>query len=68
MPNMSYCRFSNTLGDLQDCYDHINDGLRGEENRARKNLIELCQQIAADYSDQTREELDAEFPDKEPED
>lgn len=25
MSNMSYCRFQNTLGDLQDCYEALGD-------------------------------------------
>jgi hypothetical protein len=25
MGNMSYCRFSNTLGDLGDCYENMDD-------------------------------------------
>ena len=25
MSNMSYCRFQNTVQDLQDCYDNIDD-------------------------------------------
>ena len=27
MANMSYCRFNNTLSDLRDCEDHLNDTL-----------------------------------------
>lgn len=46
MGNMSYCRFRNTLKDLNDCYDNINELVDGEEKRARKSLILLCQQIA----------------------
>lgn len=30
MPNMSYCRFRNTLRDLQDCASTIEDMARGE--------------------------------------
>jgi len=48
MSNMSYCRFQNTLGDLQDCYEHIDDeDLSKEEERAKQRLILLCEQIAA---------------------
>ena len=53
MPNMSYCRFSNTLGDLQDCYDHMDDEIKNEaEQRARKRLIKLARSIANDYGDE----------------
>ena len=43
---MSYCRFRNTLMDLRDCYDNLNDDLDGDEFRARAALIELCKDIA----------------------
>jgi hypothetical protein len=54
MSNMSYCRFRNTLSDLRDCVDHIDDevetdeeeGLSQEEASAREKLIELCRWIA----------------------
>lgn len=55
MANMSYCRFQNTLSDLRDC--HESDGmwddadLSEEEKRARKALIALCSEIAADLGD-----------------
>ena len=49
MSNMSYCRFRNTLEDLRDCYegldDELDDGLHSEELIARKRLIALCQKI-----------------------
>ena len=51
--NMSYCRFYNTLQDLKDCYYNIEDveDMSDEEKRARKQLIEICMDIAdnADY-------------------
>jgi hypothetical protein len=51
--NMSYCRFYNTLQDLKDCYYNIADveNMSFEEKRARKQLIEICMDIAdnADY-------------------
>lgn len=43
MSNMSYCRFQNTLSDLQDCDEHLSDvDLSKEEHNARQQLIELC--------------------------
>ena len=46
MPSMSYCRFENTLNDLEICAEHINDELGSErEQDARKRLVEICQQI-----------------------
>jgi hypothetical protein len=47
---MSYCRFQNTLGDLQDCYDNMDnpEKLSFEERKARWLLIKLCEEIAGD--------------------
>lgn len=47
MSSMSYCRFENTLGDLDECWIAIDDdNLSSTEKRARKGLIELCVKIA----------------------
>lgn len=56
MSNMSYCRFENTLRDLQDCAIALEEnesehgeplaGLSDEERAAAIRLIVLCQQIA----------------------
>jgi hypothetical protein len=46
---MSYCRFRNTLGDLKDCRDFMDDDVSEEEATARKRLIEVCAKIADDY-------------------
>ena len=52
MSNMSYCRFTNTLEDLQDCYLHIDDDIDSpNEKKARQALIALCVDIADDYRD-----------------
>ena len=40
MANMSYCRWENTLDDLRDCAEHVNDPLGGSEARAR--ILELA--------------------------
>jgi hypothetical protein len=50
MPNLSYCRFENTLADLRDCYDAIGDtaDLSADEREAREELIALCHAIAAE--------------------
>ena len=46
MPNMGYCRFQNTLRDLQDCYDHLwDEDLDEYETEARRKLISLCDDI-----------------------
>ena len=50
MANMSYCRFENTLTDLHDCLNHIDDELESEtEKKARKKLVKLCQRIIDGY-------------------
>lgn len=60
MPNMSYCRFQNTLSDLRDCEEALRDGaldggvdgegdLSAEERYAALRLVELCGEITADY-------------------
>lgn len=65
MSNMSYCRFQNTLIDLEDCVEHMgdplpeddpdnknDDTLSEEEADARYRLIQLCIAVARDYGSQ----------------
>jgi len=51
MSNMSYCRFQNTLEDLKDCKEHINDtrDMSDDEKRARNRLVNVCRMIVEDY-------------------
>ena len=54
MSNMSYCRFQNTIGDMQDCIDNLDEHIREDdrrEYRARIKFIEMCKQVAEDYED-----------------
>jgi len=53
MPNMSHCKFSNTLSDLEDCKYSLDTGdeLSPDEAKARKALIELCSEIAREYGE-----------------
>lgn len=53
MSNMSYCRFENTLKDLDDCYENMGDDLSDSptEEQARKELIELCKSIVEEYGE-----------------
>jgi hypothetical protein len=51
MSNMAYCRFRNTLNDLYDCFDQMDEDLSEEESEARKKLINLCKRIADDADD-----------------
>lgn len=64
MPNMSYCRFENTLGDLRDCADALAEAREnGEEMESlsqyedgpRDALLRLCAEILIDC---TPEELE----------
>lgn len=52
MSNMSYCRFRNTLGDLRDCRDALEEiggdlsELSADEQKAATALIKLCLTIS----------------------
>jgi hypothetical protein len=46
---MSYCRFGNTLNDLRDCYENMDDECSEHENKKRALLIDLCHDIAESY-------------------
>jgi len=60
MSNMSYCRFRNTLADLQDCYESMGDPsqLTEEEQRAAERLVKLCQRIVADFGEVDEDDED----------
>lgn len=52
MSNMSYCRFENTVADLDDCYESMSMGdndLSDTEVKAKKRLIDMCIDIACDH-------------------
>lgn len=52
MANMSYCKFRNTLYDLVECYEQMDDKeLSLEEEKSRAKLVKLCKKIAEEYSD-----------------
>ncbi len=61
MANMSYCRFQNTLHDLRDCQNALDDGvleegsLDEEEASAARRLINVCQEITEEYIDEDGE-------------
>ena len=67
MANMSYCRFQNTLSDLRDCEDYVEDlNLSEEENNARIRLIEVCKSIVDRFDkdeDEDLEDLNIHFED-----
>lgn len=59
MSNMNYCRFENTLPDLRDCAEAMDETYEGDlsdtEKRARRSIIKVCIDIADNY----RHEVDA---------
>ena len=62
MSNMSYCRFQNTLGDLQECFEAFEEGnedLSREEQQAKLSLLEVCKNIVElDDANDVSEELE----------
>lgn len=62
MPNMSYCMMRNTLNDLRDvsnrleqAEDNIRVELSPDELNAFERLVKLCKQIGDDYVDEDGE-------------
>ena len=59
MPNMSYCRFQNTLKDLQDCFDALHeepiDELSREELRSAQDMLLLCEQFIEEHQEKIDE-------------
>ena len=57
MSNMSYCMFRNTLGDLRQCAERLDeigdnfDELSEDEQRAARCMISICRDIAEQYSE-----------------
>ena len=53
MANMSYCRFHNTVLDLEDCKEALENGDISslKEKNSAKGLIELCREIADNFDD-----------------
>lgn len=65
MSNMSYCRFQNTLQDLKDCNEHLCDrNLSDAEKKARKRLVEICEEIVGGYCESFDEDDDDEEEDE----
>ena len=71
MGNMSYCRFENTLSDLQDCqsalnriYDEVNEMSKYEKN-AVVELVDLCKTISHEWDVDEIEEIIKDSEEKE---
>jgi len=60
MSNMSYCRFQNTLGDLEDCLEALRDldgdvsDLSHDEANAAETMMTVAEELAA-YATTVRE-------------
>lgn len=67
MANMSYWRFRNTLNDLRDCYDNMDNDvdMNKDEFYARRHMIELCMSIADEYRDLLDQDFKGMFIDDE---
>lgn len=54
MGNMSYCRFENTLGNLEECVEGLRDfeDLSQREQRHALRLLRLMQELVNDYMDE----------------
>lgn len=55
MSNMSYCRFRNTLSDLADCQENMEDdpaNMCERERDARLKLIRMCAEIAEEWGEE----------------
>lgn len=61
MGNMSYCRFENTLSDLRDCYNNLDNNLSGSEKEYRQQLIELCKSISDEFGEHEFEDDDEDM-------
>ena len=61
MPNMSYCRFENTVNDMQDCLNAIEDrevnDLSDYEVKALRHFLELGR-VIVDYEDDIEQILE----------
>lgn len=61
MPNMSYCRFENTVNDMQDCLNAIEDNecndLSKYEIKALQHFLELGR-VIVDYEDNIEQILE----------
>ena len=49
MSNMSYCRFQNTLADLEDCEGLFQRTVSADEAEAAVDLYRLCATIVNSY-------------------
>jgi len=63
MSNMSYCRFRNTVADLEDCQEALEtedefEDMDEDEKAAMKRLVRLCGEIYEEFGHLAEEEED----------
>ena len=54
MGNMNYCRFQNTINDMNDCLEYLIEGgipNSAEEIKAMRNMRECCHDLIAYLTD-----------------
>ena len=51
---MSYCRFENTVRDLQDCYENWNDATSESEIKARAKILKIARDLVDDFGFETK--------------
>ena len=62
MGNMGYCRFRNTLPDLKDCMNHIDDDdLDIDENNARIRLIQMCCELSDGFKGMSDSDIESRY-------
>ena len=50
MSNMGYCRFQNTVSDMDDCLEHMGDeDLSEAEAEARIRMLKIAKEMVDDY-------------------
>ena len=67
MANMGYCRFNNTLSDLEDCRDALREGHISSlaEKRKAKRLLEVCREIADNFDEDYIDSIHTDDEDEE---
>jgi hypothetical protein len=62
MSNMSYCRFQNTVRDLADCQEALDECevLSKDELSARHELVQMCAEIVARHGAPEEKQLVAD--------
>lgn len=67
MANMGYCRFNNTLSDLEDCRDALREGNISSlaEKRKAERLLKVCREIADNFDEDYIDSIHTDDEDEE---